>query len=368
MTQPIRLRRVSERKMVTWITPLVGIMAMQISQSVPVVRANDWNFAHVAGDQFLRTDTPEGVVWEVVIEANPFTEVIPSWTGRAQSGASLSFELSPEGTGTYQLGRWSEGEAQTSGRTSIKDQKDDFAAVYTDTLVLKNPATRMKVTVRGAKGSDGEIPHLNKLSLILSPVNPKAGPAVLPLHGTLLDVPLRAQMSYEGGNVLCSPTSVSMILSYWAKRMETPSLDHDVPLVQRGVFDPGWDGTGNWSFNVAFAGSLPGMTAYVTRLREISDIEKFVASGVPVATSVSYGLLKGKPKVDRNDGHLVVIVGFEADGTPIFNDPGRNIVRLTYPRVDFERAWANSKNTVYIIHPKGWNTPQNGPWPERSES
>lgn len=368
MTQPIRLSAVTGFEMSVWMTPLIGILAMQTGQAVAKVQANDWNFVSVTGDAMSKSESEAGVIYEAIIEARPFQEVIPSWTGDAKNGAKLSFRLIPEGPDGFEssgflLGHWSEGNADAVGRTSVNDQKTDQGAVYTDTLSLSNPVSKVRVVVTGRPGSDGTLPKLDRLNLILTEPTPRPFAAGLPLRGTLLDVPLRAQANYEGGNVLCSPTSVSMILAYWAKRMETPTLDHDVPLVQSGVFDPGWSGTGNWAFNVAFAGSLPGMTGYVTRLRSIADIEAFVACGVPVATSVSYGLLKGKPAVEKNDGHLVVIVGFEDDGTPIFNDPGRNIVRLTYPRADFERAWANSKNTVYIIHPKGWVIPKDGPWP-----
>jgi hypothetical protein len=54
-------------------------------------------------------------------------------------------------------------------------------------------------------------------------------------------------------------------------------------------------------------------------------------------------------------GHLVVIVGFDALGNPIVNDPAAwsdASVRRVYDRAQFERAWLRgSAGTVYIIHP-----------------
>ena len=172
-------------------------------------------------------------------------------------------------------------------------------------------------------------------------------------------------MSYPGGNVLCSPTVVSMLLAFWAKELRHPELDRDVPEVQQGVFDPNWPGTGNWPFNTAFAGTVPGMRAYVARLTDISELEAWIASGKPVATSVSYDLLRGKGKKGASDGHLVVLVGFDEHGDPVFNDPGRSTeVRQTYKRADFDAAWATSGRTVYLIYPKFGLVPEDpfGHW------
>ncbi|MEQ1935977.1 MAG: C39 family peptidase, partial [Fimbriimonadaceae bacterium] len=121
----------------------------------------------------------------------------------------------------------------------------------------------------------------------------------------------------------------------------------------------GWDGTGNWAFNTAFAGSVPGIRAYVARLWNIEQLESWIAREIPVVCSVSYDLLKGKGQKGKSDGHLVVLVGFTAEGNPVFNDPGRNAVRMTYNRQDFELAWRSSGNTCYMIYPKLYAPPEN---------
>ncbi|QYK53880.1 MAG: peptidase C39 family protein [Fimbriimonadaceae bacterium] len=349
-----------------WATTFSMLMPTQIND-VKTVRANDWNFASLVADDFTETTTGNGSRLQVVVEAKSFKTVIPSWNGSAKSGASMQIFLRPLDSAAtdFSLGQWSEGEAGTV-RTSVNDQKNPFGRVDTDTLTLTKSTTKLLVTVSLVNGSSGTQARLDRFHLVFGPSQGTPS-ARMPLRDLLLDVPYRAQAKYAGGGVLCSPTSVSMILSYWSKKLDWPGLDFDVPDVQRGVFDPGWNGTGNWPFNVAFAGSLPGMTGYVTQLRGVNDIEAFVASGVPVATSVSYDLLKGKPKKGANDGHLVVIVGFDKEGRPIFNDPGRNVVRMVYERDAFERAWASSGNTVYLIHPEGWNIPDDGPWPTKKK-
>jgi hypothetical protein len=143
-----------------------------------------------------------------------------------------------------------------------------------------------------------------------------------------------------------------MVLGYWAGRTGRKALDVPVPNIQSAVYDAVYEGTGNWSFNVAFAGSKPGMLAYAARLNGLQDLEGWIAKGVPVVCSVSWYLLHGEPLADDEEGHLIVLNGFLPNGDPVFNDPGkRGEVRKVYKRSDFEAAWNYSKRTVYIICP-----------------
>ncbi len=184
-----------------------------------------------------------------------------------------------------------------------------------------------------------------------------------PGQGLILGVPTRSQLDYPGGDAWCSPTSVSMVLSYWSGRLGRPDLNRAVPEVAAAVHDPGWPGTGNWPFNTAYAGSFPGMRGYVTRLGHVGELGSWIAAGVPVVTSVTYSILKGKP--DQGDGHLVVVVGFDERGDVVLNDPGTRIaMRKTVPRDRFAAAWAESHNTVYLIHPTDHPVPHSphGHW------
>ncbi|MBX3114943.1 MAG: C39 family peptidase [Fimbriimonadaceae bacterium] len=332
------------------------------------VQANYWGFASIDRTEFTCTKLADRERLQIVVKGEHFDKVLPSWNGSAPNGSYMEIRIQPmvPNAPDFILGRWSQGDAGAL-RTSINDQKSPVGLVKTDILELNKSATSLVVTIDCFPGPGGNFATLDRFHILLvKPLLVMTG-SFPQYWNTLLDVPYRAQAKYVGGGVLCSPTSVSMILSYWSKKLDRPGLDFDVPDVQRGVFDPGWNGTGNWPFNVAFAGSLPGMTGYVTQLRMIQDIENFVACGVPVATSVSYDLLKGKPKKGANDGHLVVIVGFDKEGRPIFNDPGRNVVRMVYERDAFVQAWASSQNTVYLIHPEGWNIPDDGPWPTKKK-
>jgi len=131
-----------------------------------------------------------------------------------------------------------------------------------------------------------------------------------------------------------------------------------VPEVARQVHDPAWPGTGNWSFNVAFPGSLPGLKALAIRMRDLNSLEQCWMAGVPVAASVSYARLRGR--ASQGDGHLVVCVGFDRSGDVVVNDPGTSVdIRRSFPRADFADAWGLSGNLAYLI------LPQERPLPSR---
>ncbi len=92
-----------------------------------------------------------------------------------------------------------------------------------------------------------------------------------------------------------------------------PCVDH----AARFTFDAAYDGTGNWPFNTAYAAHF-GLDAFVTRLRSLQEAELFLAAGIPLVASIAAGPgeLDGFPLPQGTAGHLVVIVGFTADGRP----------------------------------------------------
>ena len=153
-----------------------------------------------------------------------------------------------------------------------------------------------------------------------------------------------------GGEVWCSPTSVSMILAFWGVQVT-------VPAAAKATYDSAYDGTGNWSFNVAYAGSL-GLRAYVSRLPGLAAAERYVSVGIPLAISLGWkkGELPGAA-IPASSGHLMVLVGFDKAGNPVLNDPAaasNESVRRSYPRAVFERLWQeHSGGTVYVMAPAG---------------
>jgi hypothetical protein len=297
-------------------------------------------------------------------------ELIVSWNASMTSNSWLKVEArafhGDAVTKFFNLGEWSSDRALTPRRSAL-NEKDEEGHVSTDTLILKSAADRvqLRITISGEQR-----PEIKFLTLCLTDTGSKPD-ALEPNRdawGKLIPVPERSQMAYPNGKVLCSPTTVSMVMTYWSKKLNRPELDHDVPDVEKEVYDENWHGTGNWVFNTAYAGSYPGMRACVTRMSDVSELEDWIAQGLPVAVSLCYDRLRGKGP--GPNGHLVVCVGFTKEGDVIINDPGTSKnIRKTFPRKNLIYAWANSKNAVYLIYPENAALPKDrfGHWSNAQE-
>ncbi len=315
----------------------------------------------------------ETVLTSPEIKSNiAWNQLVASWNVDLPDGAWLKVEaraFPPEGpTKYYVMGLWS-GDPARHPRESVKNQKDTAGNVDTDTLILTKASDRFQI--RLTLGGDGQPPKMKFLGVCVT--DTKATPSAIESSkaawGKELDVPKRAQMNYPNGGVLCSPTTVSMIMTYWSKQLQRPELDHDVPDLVKAIYDPVWKGTGNWPFNTAYAGSYPGMRAYVTRFTDLAEVEEWIAAGYPVGLSVCSDRLHRRGP--GPNGHLIVCVGFTKDGDVIVNDPGSaKSVRRVYPRPDLIYAWAYSHNAVYVIYPEGSKIPKNtwDHWNEESQS
>jgi hypothetical protein len=288
-----------------------------------------------------------------------FTEAVVSWNASAPAGSavepSLRARVGEHWSGWYPLGIWSEDAAV---RHSVAGSRDGDGRVDVDTVVLARPATAYQVRLR-LRG-DADV-HGVAVATSTAPPLPAAHPPGDPsLWGTVLDVPACSQMIYpDGGEVWCSPTSVAMVLGFHGALPGAcePRVRHAVA----GVFDPVYDGHGNWPFNTAYAAGHGFHTA-VARLESLAALEPWIAAGIPVVISYAWneGELDGAP-VSSTNGHLGVLVGFDGDGNPVVNDPAAaadDEVRRTYDRAQLESRWLErSGGACYLIVPRGTEAP-----------
>lgn len=324
-------------------------------------RESDWQGpgATLTGLQVQQGElkVPEGIGGGTLtsgpIKVAEFDELIPSWNSQTGTEGSLSVEVQAQvgqnWTPWYSFGTWSAAE----GRSSLPKQGDARGQVLTDTLRLgaKANAFRYRLTLLGPGTS------VRLLAFNTSDKAARAGrPSALSdraAWGKVNEVAPRSQMLYPGGGeAWCSPTSVSMILARYG-------TDVTVPAAAQGTYDQAYEGTGNWPFNTAYAAEQNrALEAFVTRLPSLSAAERYTAAGVPLAVSLGWkkGELPGAP-LPSSEGHLMVLLGFDARGNPVLNDPAGPSdaeVRRTYPRAAFERLWlSHSGGLTYVIAPKG---------------
>lgn len=170
----------------------------------------------------------------------------------------------------------------------------------------------------------------------------------------ILDVPTRSQYpstslratSTKEERGWCSPASLTMIHAFHG-------IDLPVEETARAVFDRAYNGTGNWSFNVAYSGRL-GFRAVVAHLANLDHAQRLIERNLPLAISYSWsdGELPGAP-LPHSDGHLAVLCGFTGNGDCAINDPAAPNVRVVYPRAAIERIWQRNEGVTYVIAPVG---------------
>ncbi len=305
------------------------------------------------------------------IITTPFSykEAIASWNAATPAGSwiEVQFRAQYDATWTkwYTLGIWAS-DTSTIARHSVNGQSDTNGTVYTDTFVslskkLTTNTFQLKLRLFSTNGT--AVASVRNASVAYSLNAPSSATASVgnpALWNTFINVPECSQMVYlDGGEVWCSPTSTSMVLGYWTN--DTGPCEPRVRAAVSGVYDWIYDGHGNWPFNTAYA-ATQDYEAYVARFTNLERAEEYVAAGVPVVMSIAWGKkdLTGA-SVASTAGHLLVLVGFDAAGNPIINDPAAASdaeVTRTYLRSEFEPLWLTSSGgTVYLIYPQGRSVP-----------
>jgi hypothetical protein len=264
----------------------------------------------------------------------PTRSGVISWNTYAPSGR-LSFRLLRAGapaTASYDYAEW-----HPTGRKSFSAQSDrEGVRVDVDIIKADQPFDGIELHADGV--------DFNLLAFAApvrtAPSLPYARDALI------LDVPAYTQYVVEGERGWCSPTSIAMVNSYHG-------VDIGVEETAQSVADRAYNGTGNWSFNVAYSGSL-GLRAVVAHLANLDQAQRLIERNLPVVISYSWsdGELPGAP-LPHSDGHLAVLCGFTATGDCAINDPAAPLVRVIYPRGAIERIWQRNNGVAYVIAPDG---------------
>ena len=302
------------------------------------------------------------------------TALIPTWEATTPGRSLVRIEVRARAadgtTGTWDtVADWSRANRPVP-RTTYSGQTDDLGRVAVDTWYAASTIAswQVRVTLLRPEGSSLGV-SLQRVGAVASAdaTAPRPTSAPGPGVGTVLPVPTLSQMVHSGhypqwgggGEAWCSATSTAMVLAYYGiSPMPTGiapgHVDAVVDHTAKMVYDHGYGGTGNWAFNTAYAATLVDGDSYVTRMRDLREAEDYIAAGVPLVVSIAFARneLSGAP-ISASNGHLLVIVGFEADGDVVVNDPaGANDaeVRRVYDRAQFERIWiAASGGTAYVI-------------------
>jgi hypothetical protein len=263
----------------------------------------------------------------------PSNVALVSWNARAPRGSIELAALYADGTrsGWIPFARWAEEE-----RRSLGGVDGDFELAL-DTARAERPPAALLAR------SDVD---LDALWLATPPERKPVARNGAREAALDLDVPAYSQYlaSQPTERGLCSPTSLAMLLAFWGLRL-------GAARVAEGVRDAAYGGTGNWAFNAAFAGSH-GFAAATAYLRDLHQVRRFIAAGIPLAVSIAWN--EGElpfPPLPASDGHLLVVRGFSAEGAVLVNDPAHRRLRVAYPADAFERAWLGHGGIAYLVAP-----------------
>ncbi len=268
---------------------------------------------------------------ETLIGVGPTREAVVSWNTRALDGAiELRFNAHDGRTSAWLP-------YVTFGANARRSLCAHDTFVRLDTDIVRSDVDLVTVGVRSSGPLD---------AVFVSTPDYGAPSRIVALPAVKLDVPAFSQYEpqYRPQTGWCSAASLAMLLTYHGYPV-------DVPVVAREVFDDRYGGTGNWAFNVAFAGTL-GFRAAVVHLRDLAQAHAFLTDDVPLALSLAWenGELPGSP-LERSDGHLVVLRGIDESGNALVNDPAAVGVATWYERTSFERCWLEHGGIAYALVP-----------------
>lgn len=285
--------------------------------------------------------------------AHPFRELLVSWNVDAPPATAFVVELR---VGEKSEDAWSEwmhlgswGDVPNAPRNVVCEG----GKVDVDFFVGERPFAVAQVRLRASARVPDQTVGIRHVSLCFSdrerPVPPITAPAER-FWGKALDVPFRSQKveKPEIAGRICSPTSLSMVLSY--RGVSRPTSE-----VCERAYDAASEIYGNWPCNVQAAYSY-GVPGYLARFSDWTAVENEIAAGNPLIVSIAVkkDQLTGAP-YKSTAGHLLVLRGFDERGDCIMNDPAAKDAehgQVTYKRSEMEEVWMRRGGTCYLLlHP-----------------
>lgn len=293
----------------------------------------------------------------------PFDRSVLSWNGEGNWRLEMRLQI-PGKPGTaasftpyYLLGVLEGAKQRSPTRAELAQSKAAGSVVPVtvniDTLSLKKGTTATAFQLRAT--GIGSLRSLTVAHYRRDDRRFTDRPAVPNAWGTVLPVPERSQRDVEEpriGSLVCSPTSMSMVLDYHGSYYRT--ID-----VARAVWDPQTQLYGNWPCNTGAVARLlkGGGWSAVVKMTGFDEVEREIAAGRPVALSHRWqpGDLSNAP-ISRSSGHLIVAVGFTKEGDVVVNDPAAKAgeVRRVYKRRELFRTWQErGEGIAYLVQPLG---------------
>ncbi len=294
-----------------------------------------------------------------------YNELIPCWNVVCPNGTGMRMLVSilpqPKESDWFEVARWGNYAFPTP---VIPKQKFSFGEYVTDTLLLKNTANSIAWRIEFFRPTaESPSPSLTLLSACYS--NTLKNRAIYDAFGDKravfmpatgkkfqLDVPFRAQDVSDPARVgsICSPTSVVTAIGKFG-------INADLNNACDLIYEPYEKIYGNWIRAITTASQL-GVRGYIARFRNIYEIQDALKKGHVVCASIKFAD-NSVPKEEvppmygtqGTDGHLICIIGIDADGWVITHDNASRSkgVACRWSQNAMKTVWFDSRGGVGYV-------------------
>ncbi|MGB8467892.1 MAG: C39 family peptidase [Candidatus Babeliales bacterium] len=284
----------------------------------------------------------------------PFTQLLFSWNAQRPVRGYFRFKVQIYNETRHRWERWLTmidwgATIQRSYKQELSKRNASYHHVRLE-LPKRQFATAVRIRVEvhdGACLSDLVRIAINTVDLSHFMHQPAASLSALP-SVSILGVPLRSQMvlDHPKKEVICSPTSASMLASFLNKEPVDPVL------FAQGAYDTGLGAYGSWPFNTAHLFEIlhGNYACTVKRLHSFEELHQHLCHHMPVVVSVRGPLAGGA--TPYASGHLLVVIGWDRERQKVLcNDPAfdaDNKVRVAYDASAFIEAWERSRRLAYV--------------------
>lgn len=254
---------------------------------------------------FLGTNAPFAV-----------NNAVPSWNVDMPAGTGALIEIRATNGGSVTA--WYE--VARIGTTPLKSKRvksDRLGYIDIDTLMLYSAWPRIEYRTTLYTNTPGVTPTLRLMSVCYADTNTRIAYSEPPAPGVQVSLPARWRSQYWVPNIggsICGPTSMSMAEDFLGVWIATETVANECYDDYNRLY-------GNWPFICQQAASH-GFKAFGFRCNNQLPIRQEIDAGHPVILSVQWGAgeLTNAPITSTN-GHLILCVGYTANGDYIINDP-----------------------------------------------
>lgn len=303
------------------------------------------------GKLVLSENALEGAYTSQVINTLPFTEAVASWVATSSEDATceLFIKVLVDGTWSkfFSYGKWGLGLENKSS-----NQSDAIARLSVDELLISNSkkaeALQFKIILRRTKLTI-DSPKVTLLAAALNIPNYSYNVNIDNISKTRdYDVPKLNQNDVpEIGNIICSPTSATMLLKFKGHDFSEYDSEYEHRYIARLFRDHGY-GYGNWVYNTVGMSAF-GEVSYVMRMYSYQELLYHLDNVGPIAASIKGTVIGEIGDSWNTNGHLIVVRGYRIENDQIYilaNDPNMKNVYEEYKLQNFLNVW---RNIAYII-------------------